>query len=85
MKPFSFGTFEMAIITLVLVGLKVLVDPGIPWPVVLSPIWLPVAGILLLILAPFALSLIILVAIILVFPLFLLWELVSGLWNGGAK
>ena len=82
---FSFGAFEMTLITLVLIGLKFTVSPDLPWPVVLAPLWIP-AALVLVILAMPAIVLVLGIAACTIFGgALIVWEFVTGIWKGGAK
>ena len=82
---FSFGTFEMTLITLVLIGLKLTMSPDLPWPVVLAPLWIPAAFVLVVLAVP-ALVLVLGIAACAVYGgALIVWEFVTGIFKGGRK
>jgi hypothetical protein len=81
----SFGAFEMSIITLVLIGCKLTVAPDLPWPIVLAPIWLPLACILVIVGLPVVVMCLGLVAAVILGGLCIAWDFISGLWKEGTK
>jgi hypothetical protein len=82
---FSFGAFETAIITLVLIGLKLTVSPDLPWPVVLAPLWIPAALLALILGVPAIIMVLGLLACTIFGGACLIWEFVSEIWKGGRK
>jgi hypothetical protein len=82
---FSFGTFEMTLITLVLIGLKLTMSPDLPWPVVLAPLWIPAALVLVILAVPIVIIALTFIACVIVGGACIVWDFVTGIWNGGAK
>lgn len=82
---FSFGPFEMTLITLVLIGLKFTVSPELPWAVALAPIWIPAALILIILGLPVVLMCLGLIAAAILGGVCIAWDFVSELWKGDPK
>jgi len=82
---FSFGTFEMAIITLVLIGLKLTMSPDLPWAAALAPLWIPAALVLIILAVPIVILALTFLACVLVGGAVIVWEFITGIWKGGAK
>ena len=78
---FSFGAFEMALITLCLIGLKFTVAPDLTWPIVLAPIWIPAALILIILGLPVVIMCLGLIAAVIFGGLCIGWDFISGLWK----
>lgn len=82
---FSFGSFEMALITLVLVGLKFTVAPDLPWAAVLAPIWIPAALLLVLLGVPALVMILGLAVCAAAGAAVITWEYLRDLWKGGRE
>lgn len=82
---FHLGSFEMAIITLVLIGLKFTVAPDLPWAVALAPIWIPAALVVVVLAVPIVIIALTFIACVIVGGACIVWEFVSGIWKGGPK
>lgn len=82
---FSFGTFEMTLITLVLIGLKFTASPELPWPVVLAPLWIPATFVLVVLAVPAIVLVLGITACAIFGGALIVWEFVTGIWKGGAK
>lgn len=82
---FSFGTFEMSIITLVLIGLKFSVAPDLPWAVVLGPIWIPAVLVLVVLAVPIVILALTFIACVVVGGACIVWEFLREIWKGGRK
>lgn len=82
---FSFGSFEMALITLVLVGVKFTVAPDLPWAAVLAPIWIPAALLLVLLGVPALVMILGLTVCAAAGAAIIAWEYLRDLWKGGRE
>ena len=82
---FSFGAFEMSILTLVLLGCKLTVAPDLTWPIVLAPIWIPASCILIIVGLPVIVMVLGLVACVIFGGICIAWDFISGLWKGGSE
>ena len=82
---FSFGSFEMAIITLVLVGLKFSVAPDLPWAVALAPIWIPAALVVVILGVPAIVLVLGLIACAFFGGACILWDFIREIFKGGRQ
>ena len=82
---FSFGAFEMSVITLVLAGLKVSGAADLTWTIVLAPIWIPASCILIILGLPVVVMVLGLVACVILGGICIAWDFISGLWKGGSE
>lgn len=82
---FSFGSFEMALITLVLIGLKLTVAPDLPWLVALAPIWIPAALAVIMVGVPVVIIILTFVACAIFGGAIIVWEFIREIWKGGRK
>ena len=82
---FSFGSFEMAIITLVLIGLKFTVAPDLPWAVALAPIWIPAALVVIILGVPAIVMVLGMLACAVFGGALIAWEFVREIFKGGRK
>lgn len=82
---FSFGSFEMAVITLVLIGLKLTVSPELPWAVALAPIWIPAALVVIILGVPTIIMVLGLIACAIFGGAVIAWEFIREIFKGGRK
>lgn len=82
---FSFGSFEMALITLVLIGVKFTAVPELPWSVVLAPIWIPAALIAIILGVPAIVMVLGMLACAIVGGALIVWEFVREIFKGERK
>lgn len=82
---FSFGSFEMTLITLVLIGLKLTVSPELPWAVALAPVWIPAALVVIILGVQAIIVVLGLIACAIFGGAYIVWEFVSEIWKGGRK
>lgn len=82
---FSFGSFEMALITLVLVGLKFTVAPDMPWAAALAPIWVPAVLVLIILGVPTIVMILGLIVCAAFGGACIFWDFLREIWKGGRK
>ena len=81
----SFGSFEMAIITLVLIGIKFTVAPDMPWPVALAPIWIPLGFVLAIVGFPMLVMVLGIICCAIFGGALIAWEFFRDIWKGGRE